>query len=101
MKGILYTGGCIVIGMGLAFWKAESYAPGVTQKSTQDAVHTGVPMVRGLGVMGGETLRATGPVMAGATDALQSSGLGSMLTTTTVEGGGLSPAGDAPAPNTP
>lgn len=95
--GMLRTVGVFALGAGVTLAVVRANNPEVADKTLSDMGSTGGQMANVAGFMGGEVLRSTGPVVAGGKDALQSSGLGEMLTPTT-----LPPASQpAPAPASP
>lgn len=92
--------GCLCAGVGWFSFgmKAESIHPGITSDVNKDAVKSFGSTASASGYMVGSVARATGPAVAGGKDALQSSGLGQMLTPpTTAAAGAVPPAADQPS----
>lgn len=67
-------------GFSIALMVGEAKHPGSASETVQSTVNGVAPALSGAGFLAGDGLRATGPVIAGAKDAAQSSGLGQMLT---------------------
>ena len=72
------------LGAGGMYMSVRGANPEAADKGLENMVATGSGMSTGAGYVLGDTLRATGPVMAGAKDAVQSSGLGEMLSPDTI-----------------
>lgn len=67
-------------GFSIALMVGEARHPGSASETVESTVNGVAPAFSGAGVVAGEALRSTGPVIAGAKDAAQSSGIGQMLT---------------------
>lgn len=82
--GVLRTVGIFGLGIGVTLLSVRAHSPETADAVTSDMASTGGQMFQGAGYVAGEALRSTGPVMAGGKDALQQSGIGTMLTPDTI-----------------
>jgi hypothetical protein len=82
--GMFRTAGVCAISAAVTLAVVRAHSPEAADAATQDFASTGSQMFQMGGIIGGDALRAAGPVIAGGKDALQSSGLGQMLTPDTV-----------------
>lgn len=80
--GKTIVGGAICAGLGWGAFalRAEATHPGITREVGTDTAKVGANTMSLGGSLGGSALRATGPVIAGAKDAAQQSGIGTLLT---------------------
>lgn len=95
MLGKLFAGACLV-GVG-AVWALTAVAandPAAATKARNDMVSGASAVVGGAGQVGGRTLYASSFVVQGGVMGIQNTGLGNMLTTTTVAGTQSAPAAD-------
>jgi hypothetical protein len=82
--GVLRTIGVFGLGMGVTLAVVRANNPEVAEKTLSDIGSTTGQIASVGGYAGGEVLRSTGPVIAGAKAAAQQSGLGEMLSSDTV-----------------
>lgn len=80
-KGVMRTAGIGACGFALALMIGEARNPGSAADTTSVAVNGAVPVLRGGGVLAGETMGAAAPAMQGAREALN--GLGDAVGTST------------------
>lgn len=94
---ILRTLGVAGVGFAVALAVGEAGTPGSANKTVAATVNGVAPVAQGAGVVTGEVFRSAGPAVAGAKDALQTSGLGGLLDPTSTVPGQVAPARQ-PAP---
>lgn len=72
------------LGVGCMYVSVRGADPEAADKGLQNMTAGGSGVVTGAGYVAGDALRATGPVLAGGRDALQESGIGQMLSPTSL-----------------
>lgn len=81
---LLRTVGIFALGAGVMYMSVRGADPEAADDGLSNMASTGSNMATAGGYVVGDVLRSTGPVIAGGKDALQSSGLGQMLTPETI-----------------
>ena len=76
-KGVVRSLGVGAVGFAVALAIGEARNPGTASQTVEATVNGAAPVVRGAGILGGETLSATEPIAAGARNAM--SGFGSAV----------------------
>lgn len=74
------TLGVFALGAGVMYMSVRGGDPEAADAGLSNMANSGSQIVTAGGYVAGDALRATGPVVAGAKDAVQSSGIGQMLT---------------------
>lgn len=82
--GLLRTVGIFALGAGVMYMSVRGSDPEAADDGLSNMTQSGSNMASAGGYFAGDVLRATGPVVAGAKDAVQSSGIGEMLTPQTI-----------------
>lgn len=81
---VMRTAAVFMLGVGVMYVSVRGADPEAADAGLQNMANGGSGVVTASGYVAGDALRATGPVIAGGRDALQSSGLGEMLTPDTI-----------------
>jgi hypothetical protein len=68
------------LGAGVMYVSVRGSDPAAADRGLQNMTAGGSGVATAAGYVAGDALRATGPAIAGAKDAVQSSGIGEMLT---------------------
>lgn len=71
---VLRSAGVGALGFAMALVVQEAKTPGSASQTVETTVNAAVPVVQGVGIFGGETLSATGPVAQGARNAMSGFG---------------------------
>ena len=73
-KGAMRTLGIGAVGFAAALAIGEARNPGTASQTVEATVNGAVPVVQGVGILGGETLSATEPIATGARNAMSGFG---------------------------
>lgn len=82
--GLLRTFGVFALGAGVMYMSVRGSDPEAADAGLTNMTSSGSGVAHATGYFAGDVLRSTGPVVAGAKDAVQSSGIGEMLSPDTV-----------------
>ena len=82
--GMFRTMGLFAAGFTVALAIGEAKHPGSAVETVEPTVQAGAATAQGAGALTGQVLAATGPAVAGAKTAIETSGLGEMLTPNTI-----------------